>query len=154
MMSASQARYSTTLSAASEMTRSASRRAAVVRAAASRRFASTTESASAIFAFATAVASRPASRTISDASASAVEIYLRPRDSAPAKMLRALFSALSSVSFAFRLVSLMRRSDAAVAFASRACADLIIAIAVSVARISNSSRLKPVISRRDLRSAN
>ena len=135
------------------MTRSASRRAAVVSATASRRLVSTAESASAIFAFATAVASRPASRTISDASASAVEIYLRPRDSAPAKILRALFSAPSSMSFAFRLVSLMRRSEAAVAFASRACADLIIAIAVSVARISNSSRLKPVISRRDLRSA-
>ena len=154
MISASQARYSTTFSAASAMTLSASRRAAVVSATASRRLASTAESASAIFAFATDVASRVASRTISAASASAVEIYLRPRDSAPARILRALFSAPSRVSFAVRLVSLINRSAAAVALASRACADLIIAIAVSVARISNSSRLKPVISRRALRSAN
>ena len=110
-------------------------------------------SASATLASAIALASRVASRTISAASASAVEMYLRPRDSAPAKILRALFSALSSVSFAARFASLTRRSDADVAFASRAWADLIIAMAVSVARISNSSRLNPVMSRRARRSA-
>ena len=153
-MSASQARYSTTFSAASEITRSASRRAAVVRATASRRLPSTTESASAIFALAMEDASRLAFRTSSAASTSAAEIYLRPRVSAPARMLRALFSAPSRTSLASRLVSLIRRSAAALAFASRACADLIIDIAVSVARISNSSRLKPVMSRRDLSSAN
>ena len=91
---------------------------------------------------------------ISAASASAVEIYLRPRLSAPARMLRALFSAPSKVSLAARLLSFIKRSAAAVAFASRPCADLIIDMAVSVARISNSSRLRPVMSRRERRSAN
>ena len=80
-------------------------------------------------------------------------MYLRPRASAPESIDAALFCAASSASFAAREVSFTSRSDAACARASRNCADLIIDIAVSVARISNSSLLKLVMSRRERRSA-
>ena len=154
MISASHARYSLTFSDASLITLSASRRAAPVSAAASRRFPSTMASASRTFASATADAWRLASRINSAASTSAAEIYLRPRVSAPARTLRALFSAPSRTSFALREDSEIRRSAVACAFASRPWAERIIAIAVSVARISNSSRERPVMSRRERRSAN
>ncbi len=80
-------------------------------------------------------------------------MYLRPRDSAPERIERAFASAASSSSFVARVVSETKRDAAACALLSRACADLIMDIAVSVARISNSSFVNPVMSRRDLRSA-
>ena len=122
---------------------SPSRRAACAIRAASRRFSSKID-----------CASRLASRVISAASASAVVMYLRPRDSAPERIVRALFSADSTASLALLAASLMSRSAEFIALDSRACADLIIDIAVSVAKISNSSRLSEVTSRRERRSAN
>ena len=78
---------------------------------------------------------------------------MRPRVSAPERIVRAFVSAASSSSLVARAVSETKRVAAACALLSRAWADLIIDIAVSVARISNSSFVKPVMSRRDFKSA-
>ena len=136
-------RYSTTSFWASEIIRSPSRRAARASAVTSRRFSSKRASASAV-----------AWESISCASLSAALMYLRPRDSAPDKSARALLSAASSASRAVLLASLTTRSEDENAFCSRACADLIMVMAVSVAKISNSSLLSDVMSRRERRSDN
>ena len=100
-----------------------------------------------------ASASDSASAIFSSASDSAAWMYLRPRVSAPERMVRAFASAASNSSFVAREVSATNRAAATCALLSRAWADLIIDIAVSVARISNSSFVKPVMSRRDFKSA-
>jgi hypothetical protein len=80
-------------------------------------------------------------------------MYFLPRDSALLRIDRAFKSAAASSSFVARVVSAINRVAAAWALLSRAWADLIIDMAVSVARISNSSRVRPVMSRRDFKSA-
>ena len=96
---------------------------------------------------------RIASSFNSLASTSAASIYLRPRDSAPERIDFALASEPSSFSFAIRTASATFRSADAIARDSRCCAVLMSDIAVSVARISNSSLESVVISRRERRSA-
>ena len=87
------------------------------------------------------------------ASDSAASIYLRPRDSAPERIDFALASDESRRSLAIRAVSAIVCSAEASARDSRCCAVLIKLIAVSPARISNSSLLKLVMSLRERRSA-
>ena len=81
-------------------------------------------------------------------------MYLRPRDSAPDKIAFALASDESKRSLVIRAVSATVCSAAATERDSRCCAVLIKLIAVSPARISNSSLLKLVMSRRERKSAN
>ncbi|CAB4956289.1 unannotated protein [freshwater metagenome] len=136
-------RNSPTATVASEIIFSASRFAALESALASRRLS--VNKCSAL---------RVAFSRNSSASDSAAAKYLRPRDSAPAKIALALFSDDSKRSFVIRVASATICSAEEVARDSRCCAVLIRLMAVSPARISNSSLLKLVISRRERRSAN